>query len=414
MSAASPSARPLTLPVPLPVIIIAGCFIAMVTFGARSSSGLFLLPMTSDLGWSREGFAMALAIQNLVWGITQPVAGGFADKFGTGRTLAVGALIYATGLFLWSVTPSEGMFMLTGGVLMGVGIGTASFGIVMAAFGRVVPAEKRSFVFGVATAASSGGQFVFAPLGQAFISNFGWQMALVYLGLIILMVIPLSTMLRGRTNSAPGEADMPFMQALSKALGHGSYRLLIIGFFVCGFHLAFITVHFPAFLVQCGLTPEASSWALGLIGLFNVAGSLLAGWLGDRLPKQILLSVIYLLRAIGTAAFLLLPITEVSAYIYAATLGMLWLATVPLTAGLVSLFFGPRFMGMLYGVAFLSHQIGSFFGVWLGGVSFDLTGSYDLVWYLGILIGLFSAAIHIPIKEVRAPAFIAPTANSIA
>lgn len=401
------STRP-ALPVPLPVIIIAGCIIAMVTFGARSSSGLFLLPMTEELGWSRENFAMALAIQNLVWGITQPFAGGFADKFGTARMLAIGAVIYATGLFLWSITPNEGVFILTGGVIMGVGIGTASFGVVMAAFGRVVPANKRSFVFGVATAASSMGQFIFAPLGQAFISNFGWQMALVWLGLIILMVVPLSTMLRGETKSAPGEADMPFMQALSRAMGHGSYRLLIIGFFVCGFHLAFITVHFPAFLVQCGLTPEASSWALGLIGLFNVAGSLLAGWLGDRLPKQILLAVIYLLRAIGTAAFLLLPITEVSAYIYAATLGMLWLATVPLTAGLVSLFFGPRYMGMLYGVAFLSHQIGSFFGVWLGGLSFDLTGSYDLVWYLGILIGLFSAAIHIPIKELRVPAFFAP------
>lgn len=403
------TARP-TLQVSLPVIIIAGCIIAMVTFGARSSAGLFLLPMTDDLGWSRNGFAMALAVQNLVWGITQPFAGGFADKFGTARTLAVGALIYAAGLFLWSVTPSVELFMLSGGVLMGVGIGTASFGVVMAAFGRAVPAEKRSFVFGIATAASSMGQFIFAPLGQAFITNFGWQMALVYLGLIILMVVPLSAMLRGQTTSAPGEADMPFMQALSKALGHGSYRLLVIGFFVCGFHLAFITVHFPAFLVQCGLTPEASSWALGLIGLFNVAGSLLAGWLGDRLPKQILLSAIYFLRAIGTAAFLMLPITEVSAYIYAATLGMLWLATVPLTAGLVSLFFGPRYMGMLYGVAFLSHQIGSFFGVWLGGVSFDLTGNYNLVWYLGILIGLFSAAVHIPIKEAKAPAFSLPMA----
>ncbi len=397
-----------SLPVPLPIIIIAGCFIAMVTFGTRSTAGLFMLPMTTDLGWSREGYALALAIQNLVWGITQPFAGGFADKYGTGRTLALGALVYAAGLLLWSVTPSIELFYLSGGVLMGIGIGTASFGVVMAAFGRAVPAEKRSFVFGIATAASSMGQFVFAPLGQAFISNFGWPMALMLLAGIILMVVPLSAMLRGRTNSAPGEADMPFMQALAKALGHGSYRLLIIGFFVCGFHLAFITVHFPAFLVQCGLTPEASSWALGLIGLFNVAGSLLAGWLGDRLPKQMLLSGIYFLRAVGTAAFLLLPITEVSAYIYAATLGLLWLATVPLTAGLVSLFFGPRYMGMLYGVAFLSHQIGSFFGVWLGGLTFDLTGSYDLVWYLGILIGLFSAAIHLPIREMRAPAFLAP------
>ena len=394
--------------IPLPLIIIAGCFIATVTFGTRSTAGLFMLPMTEELGWTRENFAMALAIQNLVWGIAQPFAGGFADRFGTGRTLALGALIYAAGLVLWSATSSVEMFYLTGGVLMGIGIGTASFGVVMAAFGRAVPQEKRSFVFGIATAASSMGQFVFAPLGQAFIANFGWQMALVILAGIIMLVVPLSAMLRGRTMSAPGEADMPFMEALAKALGNCSYRLLVIGFFVCGFHLAFITVHFPAFLIQCGLTPEAGSWALGLIGLFNVAGSLLAGWLGDRLPKQILLAGIYFLRAIGTAAFLLFPITEISAYLYAASLGLLWLATVPLTAGLVSLFFGPRYMGMLYGVAFLSHQIGSFFGVWLGGLTFDLTGSYDLVWYLGILIGLFSAAIHLPIKEKRVPAFMAP------
>lgn len=396
------------LPVPLAVIIAVGCFIAMVTFGTRSTAGLFMLPMTGDLGWSREGYGLALAIQNLVWGITQPFAGGFADRFGTARTLAVGALIYAGGLMLAAFSPTVEMFHLTGGVMMGIGIGTASFGVVMAAFGRAVPPEQRSFVFGVATAASSMGQFVFAPLGQAFIANFGWQMALVYLAAIILLVVPLSYTLKGRTESSPGSADMPFMQALSKALGHGSYRLLVIGFFVCGFHLAFITVHFPAFLVQCGLTPEASSWALGLIGLFNVAGSLLAGWLGGKLPKQLLLAAIYFMRAVGTAAFLLLPITEVSAYIYAATLGMLWLATVPLTAGLVSLFFGPRYMGMLYGVAFLSHQIGSFFGVYLGGLAFDLTGSYDLVWYLGIMIGLISAVLHLPIKEKMVPAFFTP------
>lgn len=393
---------------PLPLIIIAGCVIAVITFGTRSTSGLFTIPMTSDLGWSREGYALALAIQNLVWGIAQPFAGGFADRFGTAKTLAIGAIIYALGLFLTSLSSSVEVFYLTGGVLTGVGIGTASFGLVMAAFGRVVAPEKRSFVFGIATAASSFGQFLFSPFVQGLIGNFGWQQSWVILSFVILLVVPLSFALRGKTTVQSGEADMPFMQALSKALGFGSYRLLIIGFFVCGFHLAFITVHFPAFLVQCGLTPEAGSWALGLIGLFNVFGSLLAGWLGGKLPKQYLLSAIYLMRAIGTAAFLLFPITEVSAYIYAATLGMLWLATVPLTAGLVTLFFGPRYMGMLYGVAFLSHQIGSFFGVWLGGVAFDLTGSYNLVWYLGILIGLFSAAVNIPIKEEKSQDFFVP------
>ncbi|WP_404403267.1 MFS transporter [Pelagibacterium halotolerans] len=396
------------LRIPLPILIVAGCVIAMITFGVRSSSGLFQAPMTADLGWSSTGFSMAFAVQNLIWGIAQPFAGGFADRYGTGRTLAIGGLIYAAGAVMAAYSPGVEMFTLSAGVIMGVGIAATSFGIVMAAFGRAVPPEKRSTVFGVATAASSMGQFVFAPLGQAFISQFGWQMALVYLGAILLLVVPLSITLRGRTESAPGSADLPFMQALAKALGHGSYRLLVIGFFVCGFHLAFITVHFPTFLLQCGLSPAVGSWALALIGLFNVAGSLLAGWLGDRMPKHYLLSAIYFLRAVGTMAFLFLPITEASTYIYAATLGILWLATVPPTAGLVSLFFGPRYMGMLYGVAFLSHQIGSFLGVWLGGVVFDTTGNYDLVWYLGIMIGLGSALVHLPIKEKPAPLFLAP------
>jgi predicted MFS family arabinose efflux permease len=268
-----------------------------------------------------------------------------------------------------------------------------------------VPAEKRSFVFGIATAASSAGQFIFAPLGQGFISAFGWQMALVYIAILLLLIIPLSAALRGRTESAPGEADLPFMQALSRAWGHGSYRLLVIGFFVCGFHLAFINVHMPAYLVQCGLSPEVGSWTIAVIGLFNIVGSLLSGWLGSRLPKQMLLASIYFLRALLIAAFLLIPVSEVTAYAFAAGMGLLWLSTVPLTAGLVTLFFGPRYMGMLYGIAFLSHQVGSFVGVWLGGVVYDQTGAYDLVWYLGILLGLASAAIHIPINERSATNF---------
>jgi predicted MFS family arabinose efflux permease len=282
-----------------------------------------------------------------------------------------------------------------------VGIAIASFGVVMAAFGRAVPAEKRSFVFGIATAASSAGQFIFAPLGQGFISAFGWQMALVWIAAILLLIVPLSLALRGRTESVPGEADLPFMQALSRAWGFGSYRLLVIGFFVCGFHLAFINVHMPAYLVQCGLSPEVGSWTIAVIGLFNIAGSLMSGWLGSRLPKQMLLATIYFLRAIAIAAFLLFPVSELTAYVFAATMGLLWLSTVPLTAGLVAMFFGPRYMGMLYGIAFLSHQVGSFVGVWLGGYVYDQTGAYDLVWYLGIILGLASAAIHIPINERR-------------
>jgi len=399
------------LRVPLPVIIIAGCIIASVTFGTRSTLGLFTLPMTEDMGWSRETYGLAMAIQNLVWGITQPIAGGLADKYGTTRILVVGAIIYVAGLVGMAFAVSSGFLFITGGVLMGVGIGTASFGIVMAAFGRSVPQEKRTFVFGIATAASSMGQFLFAPLGQAFISTFGWQLALIYLAGFLLLVIPLSFALSGKSESAhKGQADLPFMEALARAWGHGSYKLLVIGFFVCGFHLAFVTVHMPAYLVQCGLSPEVGSWSIAIIGLFNVVGSLLAGYLGGKLPKQMLLAAIYFIRAVATALFLIIPVSEASAYIYAASLGLVWLATVPLTAGLVSLFFGARYMGMLYGVAFLSHQVGGFLGVWLGGLVYDMTGSYALIWYVGILLGLGSAAIHLPIKERNAPSFQLSTA----
>jgi len=365
--------------VPLPLVIVAGCIIAAIGFGTRGAFGLFTLPVTADLGLTREQWGMAMAIQNLVWGIAQPFAGGFADRYGTGRVLAVGGLVYALGVLGMAFSTDALTMTMTAGIVTGVGIAIASFGVVMAAFGRVVPAEKRSFVFGIATAASSAGQFIFAPVGQGFISAFGWQMALVYIAVLLLLIVPL--------------------EALSRAWGHGSYRLLVIGFFVCGFHLAFINVHMPAYLVQCGLSPEVGSWTIAVIGLFNIVGSLLSGWLGSRLPKQLLLASIYFLRAIAIAAFLLFPVSEVTAYAFAAMMGLLWLSTVPLTAGLVTLFFGPRYMGMLYGIAFLSHQLGSFVGVWLGGYVYDATGAYDLVWYLGIVLGLASAAIHIPINE---------------
>jgi predicted MFS family arabinose efflux permease len=386
-------------PLPIPLVILAGCIIAAIGFGTRGSFGLFTLPVTQDLGLSREQWGMAMAVQNLVWGIAQPFAGGFADKYGSGRVLAFGGLIYAAGVLGMAFSPDNLTMIMTSGLVTGVGIAVASFGVVMAAFGRVVPQEKRSIIFGIATAASSAGQFIFAPLGQGFINAFGWQMALVWIAMILLLIVPLSFALRGKAESVPGEADLPFMEALSRAWGYGSYRLLVIGFFVCGFHLAFINVHMPAYLVQCGLSPEVGSWTIAVIGLFNIAGSLLSGWLGTRLPKQLLLATIYFLRAVAIAVFLLVPVSEWTAYSFAAAMGLLWLSTVPLTAGLVTLFFGARYMGMLYGIAFFSHQVGSFFGVWLGGVVYDMTGAYDLVWYLGILLGLASAAVHIPINE---------------
>ncbi len=392
---------------PLAVIIAAGCVIAAIGFGTRGAFGLFTLPVTADLGLTREQWGMAMAVQNLAWGIAQPFAGGLADRYGAGRVLALGGLVYAAGVLWMAFSPTAELMLLSAGLVTGIGIAIASFGVVMAAFGRVVPAEKRSIVFGIATAASSAGQFLFAPLGQGFISAFGWQMALVWLAAILLLIIPLSAALRGRAESRPGQADLPFMQALAHAWGHGSYRLLVIGFFVCGFHLAFINVHMPAYLVQCGLTPEVGSWTIAVIGLFNVAGSLLSGWLGGRFPRQLLLAAIYFSRAVAIGLFLLIPVSELTAYAFAAAMGLLWLSTVPLTAGLVGLFFGPRYLGMLYGIAFLSHQIGSFVGVWLGGLVFDQTGSYSLVWYLGILLGLASAAVHLPITERTAPGFAA-------
>jgi predicted MFS family arabinose efflux permease len=408
MSSVATSSR--SIAAPLLVLIIAGCIIAAVTNGIRTSFGLLTLPVTTDLGLSRETWGLAMAIQNLAWGVAQPFAGGLADKYGTAKVIIGGLLIYAVGLALMVISPSGTLLNLTAGIIVGVGIATSSFSIVMIAFGRSVPQEKRSLVFGVATAASSFGQFAFAPIGQQFIAAYGWQTTLLYAGVLLVLLIPLTYALRGKSHRAAGGVEMPFGKALKRAWGLSSYRLLVIGFFVCGFHLAFINVHLPAYLVQCGLSPEVGGWAIAVIGLFNIVGSLGAGYLGGRVPKQLLLASIYLARAIAIALFVFLPVTEVTAFAFSGMIGLLWLSTVPPTAGLVTLFFGARYMGMLYGIAFLSHQVGSFIGVWLGGYVFDQTGSYSLVWYLGILLGLASAAVHLPIKEKSAPAFQPQTA----
>lgn len=392
-----------SLAMPLILLIVAGCVIAAVTNGIRTSFGLLTLPMSGDLGLTREAWGLALAIQNLAWGFAQPFAGGLADRYGTAKVIVGGLLVYALGMALMVVSPDGTMLNLTAGVLVGVGIATSSFSIVMTAFGRSVPQEKRPLIFGVATAASSFGQFIFAPIGQAFIQNFGWQATLIYAAALLVLMIPLTYALRGRSEHATGEANLKFMEALSKAWGYGSYRLLVIGFFVCGFHIAFINVHMPAYLVECGLPPEAGGWSIAVIGVFNILGSLLAGWLGGKLPKQLLLASIYLSRAIAIALFMIFPVTLESALIFSAAMGLLWLSTVPLTAGLVTLFFGARYMGMLYGLAFLSHQFGSFLGVWLGGVLYEATGSNDAVWWLTVALAMFAALVHLPISERPAP-----------
>jgi predicted MFS family arabinose efflux permease len=307
----------------------------------------------------------------------------------------------------WAPTPL--WLNVSAGLLIGIGMAAGSFTIVLAAFGRRVPAEKRSIVFGVGTAAGSMGQFVFAPFGQALIQNFGWAEALVVLAVVTLAIPVLSLALIGK----PGEAgqairEQTFGQALSEAFAHRSYLLLTAGFFVCGFHVAFITAHLPAFIVDRGLDPRIGAWSLALIGLFNVIGSLGAGYLGQRQSKPILLSLIYFSRAVAIAIFVLMPVTPVTVLVFAATIGLLWLSTVPPTSGLVAIMFGPKYLGTLMGIVFFSHQVGAFLGVWLGGVLFDRTGSYDVVWWLGVALGVFAAIVHLPIKE--APAYQAAPA----
>ncbi len=385
------------------VILICGCLIGAIGFGPRAALGLFLTPMSSAYGWSREVFALALAIQVIVWGIAQPLAGAIADRFGSIRVLSGGALLYCAGLALMAYSTTPGMLDLSGGLLTGLGIAGSSFTLVIAAFSKLMPPHMRSLAFGAGTAAGSFGQFLFSPLAVGFIDWFGWQHALVGFGLITLLVIPLSTAVKTPPMDAHAHQDAASRQSLRHALieafGHRSYILLVLGFFTCGFQLLFITVHLPAYLVDRGLSVDAGAWALGTIGLFNIVGSILSGWLGDRMPKRYLLSIIYTLRSIAVIAFISLPVTNASAIVFGAVMGLLWLSTVPPTSGLVALMFGTRWMATLFGFAFFSHQVGGFLGVWLGGVLYETTGSYNVVWWLSVVFGLISAIINLPIIE---------------
>jgi predicted MFS family arabinose efflux permease len=362
--------------------------------------GLFLSPMTEAHGWSRELFALSIAIQNIMWGVGQPIAGAIADRWGSGRVLAGGGLIYAGGLALMAWAPTPAWLNLSAGVMIGIGMAAASFSIVLASFGRRVPAEKRSIVFGIGTAAGSMGQFVFAPLGQTLILTFGWAEALVLLAAMMLAIPVLAIALSGRPG-VQGHAirEQSFGQALSEAFSHRSYLLLTAGFFVCGFHVAFITTHLPPYIVDKGLDPRIGAWSLALIGLFNVVGSLGAGFISQNHSKPIFLSLIYLSRAVAIALFVLLPVTPMTVLVFAATIGLLWLSTVPPTSGLVAIMFGPKYMATLMGIVFFSHQVGAFLGVWLGGRLYDQTGSYDVVWWLGVALGVFAAIVHWPIQE---------------
>jgi MFS family permease len=387
-----------------PVVIGAGCLIAAIGFGPRSTMGFFLTPMTTENGWSRETFALAIAIQNLVWGVAQPFVGMIADKFGTARVLTGGALLYALGLALMSQTTDPLALQLTAGVLVGLGIAGAAFLLVLAAFARLLPEHMRTLAYGLGTAAGSAGQFVFAPLGQAFIHNYGWRTALLIMAVIALLVPLLAIVIRGKPKAVPmgrGEIDQSIVEALREAFRHRSYQLLVAGFFVCGFQIAFITVHLPPYLSDIGISATYGGIALALIGGFNIIGSISSGVLTGRMPKRILLSALYFARSIVIALFVLTPPNVISVLLFASAMGLLWLSTVPPTQQLVAIFFGTRYMATLFGFVFFSHQVGSFLGVWLGGVIYDATGSYDGLWWISVALGIFAAIVHLPIRETR-------------
>ena len=393
------------------VILTGGCLIALIGFGARSGLGFFLTPMSSAHGWGRDVFALALAIQMLLWGAAQPLAGAVADRYGAAPVLSVGALLYALGLASMAYADTPGMLHLTAGAVIGFGLAGSSFTIVIGAFGKLMPPQWRSLAFGAGTAAGSFGQFLFSPLAVALIGLVGWQDTLVIFAAVVLLIMPLSLALASpRQPGAPAATNRPqqsVAQALSEALGHKSYVLLVLGFFTCGFQIFFIAVHLPAYLVDRGLPSEVGGWTLASIGLFNIVGAIAAGWLAEFMPKRYILSLIYFGRAAAILVYILLPPSMIVTLIFGAVMGLLWLSTVPPTSGLVAVMFGTRWLAMLFGFAFFSHQVGGFLGVWLGGVLFERTGSYDAVWWLSILLGLLSAAINLPIVE-RPVARLAP------
>lgn len=402
MSAPSIVAAPAaSRPMPWP-IIIAGSLIAVLTFGPRSAMGFFQLPMLQDTGWDRTTFGLAMAFQNLAWGVSQPFFGAIADKFGTWRVLLASGLLYALGLFLMSLGTSPLWLHIGGGVLVGLGVGSGSFGILLSAFARNVTPEQRSMAFGICTAAGSAGMFLFAPLSQGLISAYGWSDSLVYLAILMLLVPLIAIPLRGNSSSgitSATEYKQTIGEALKEALGHRSYLLLVAGFFVCGYQVAFITAHFPAYLGDLGIDARYAVIALALIGFFNIIGSLAAGVIGQRYSKPYFLAYIYIARSVAVSAFILLPKSPTSVIIFAIVMGLLWLSTVPPTNALVAIMFGTKHLGLLGGIVFLSHQVGSFLGVWMGGYLYDHFGTYDPVWWLGVALGIFAAIVHWPIQE---------------
>jgi MFS family permease len=396
-------------------VLVCGGAIVTLSMGIRHGFGLWLQPITQEQGWTRETFAFAMAIQNLSWGIFGIFAGMLADRFGGYRVLVVGAVLYALGLVGMALSSSSLMFALTAGVLIGAAQAGTTYAVIYGIIGRQIPAERRSWAMGMAAAAGSFGQFLMVPVEGFLIASFGWKEALLILGASALLIAPLAWGLRepGFTGAtaAPLKREQTILDALREAFTYRSFQLLMAGYFVCGFQVVFIGVHMPSYLKDNGLSPEVASIALALIGLFNVFGTYAAGALGQKLAKRKILSFIYFMRAVVIAIFLIAPLTPMSVYIFASVMGLLWLSTVPPTNAIVAQVFGVAHMSMLGGFVFFSHQVGSFMGVWLGGLLYDQTGSYDIVWYIAIGLGLFAAAVNWPVRETpiqRGPQRLAP------
>lgn len=396
MSAAAASA-PIRLS--MTQVLLCGAAIVTLSMGIRHGFGLFLQPITMERGWTRETFAFAIAVQNLAWGLAGPFAGALADRYGAFKVIIVGSLFYAAGLVLMAISTSGLGFTGSAGLMLGLAQSGTTYAVIYGVIGRNVAPEKRSWAMGVAAAAGSFGQFLMVPVENWLIGGFGWQSALFILGCLSLAIIPLAFGLREPKQAAPSGHQQSIGAAVREAFAYPSFQLLMAGYFVCGFQVVFIGVHMPSYLKDQGLSPNVATTALALIGLFNVIGTYAAGSLGQRLPKKYILSSIYALRSLAIVIFLAVPLTPWSVYIFSAVMGVLWLSTVPPTNAVIAQIFGVQYLSMLGGFVFFSHQIGSFLGVWLGGLLYDRTGSYDVVWWLAIALGIFAAAVNLPVKE---------------
>ena len=387
---------------PLLPLLISACILLLLSFGYRSGFGLFLQPMSQANGWGRDVFSMALAIQNLSWGVIAVLAGGLADRYGSIRVLLAGIVLYAAGMWAMSYATTQWQIISSAGLMVGAGISGTSFGIILPLLARAVPAERRTWALGLGTAAGSMGQFLMVPVMQEFIELFGWLQALQYLGLsallmamLVIPLVPYSSVV----NNPSSEVEGSLFSILIRALKVRSYVLLVLGFFVCGFHVAFITVHMPGYVVDMGFDASVGAWSISLIGLFNVIGAYYSGVLCGKRPMRRILTWIYLGRVVAIFLFLVIPISLASILIFSAMMGLLWLATVPPTSALVALFFGTRYMTFLYGFVFFSHQLGSFSGIWLGGWLYEHQGDYNGIWIAGIILGIVAAWLHWPIDE---------------